>query len=128
MNASYKHLEARLRIGEFTIMQWAALIIGGIVALVWGLYISPLGPELTVFTACYIGGLPAGAVFLAAISEVDALLLIRSAIGWRRSAGRYVGGAGARTRGYNVTPTKVEDWASHEDDGLEALDPAALWT
>lgn len=127
MNTAYKHLEAKLRVGEFTIGQWLGLFVGLMTALVWGFYVSPFGTSITLFTAVYLGGLPAAAIFLATVSDVDILLLVRAAIRWRRTEGRYVAGPGSATNGYVVhagPPERNEDPNDHQ---LAELDPAALW-
>lgn len=127
MNSAYKHLEAKLRVGEFTIGQWIGLFVGVTTALVWGMYLSPFGTSITIFSACYIGGLPAAAIFLATISEVDMWLLTRSAFRWRREEGRYLAGPGVPTSGY-VVHADARAQRPHESDGqLADLDLAALW-
>jgi len=127
VNAAYKHLEAKLRVGEFTLGQWAGLVVGAITALVWGFYVSPFGTSLTLFTACYIGGVPAAAIFLATISEVDMWLLVRAAVRWRREEGRYLAGPGRDTGGYVVRADERPHAAPGQATQLEALDLEALW-
>jgi hypothetical protein len=127
MNTAYKHLEAKLRVGEFTIGQWMGLFVGAMTALLWGFYISPFGTSITLFTACYIGGLPAAAIFLATMSEVDMLLLARAAVRWRREEGRYLAGAGPATNGYRVRADEDERRNGNHDGRLAELDLAALW-
>jgi|SRR5215218_1212950 len=127
MNSAYKHLEAKLRVGEFTLGQWLGLFVGAITALTWGFYVSPFGTSITLFTACYIGGLPAAAIFLAAMSEVDIVLIARSAVRWRREEGRFLAGAGPATGGYVVRGETAAE-RSHGDAGqLADLDLQALW-
>jgi hypothetical protein len=127
MNSAYKHLEAKLRVGEFTLGQWLGLFVGAITALTWGFYVSPFGAYVTLFSACYIGGLPAAAIFLAAMSEVDIVLIARSAVRWRREEGRFLAGPGPATSGYVVRGETAAE-RSHRDDGqLADLDLQALW-
>jgi hypothetical protein len=127
VNAAYKHLEAKLRVGELTLGQWAGLVVGAITALVWGFYVSPLGTSLTIFSACYIGGLPAAAIFLATMSEVDMWLLVRSALRWRREEGRYLAGAGRAAGGYVVRADDGGQAPRAHAAQLEELDLEALW-
>lgn len=127
MNTAYKHLEAKLRVGEFTIGQWLGLFVGVVTALMWGMYLSPFGTSITLFTACYIGGLPAATIFLATMSEVDMMRLVRSALRWRREEGRYLAGAGPSTNGYVVRADEREHDEGRSDGQLAELDLAALW-
>jgi hypothetical protein len=127
MHTAYKHLESKLRIGEFTIAQWAALFVGVMTALVWAMYVSPLGMQLTIFTACYIGGLPAAAIFLATLSEVNIVLLVRAAAAWRREEGRYVAGPGHPADGYVLTRAPADERQIDTGARLTELDLAALW-
>jgi hypothetical protein len=128
MNSAYKHLEAKLRVGEFTLGQWLGLFFGAITALTWGFYVSPFGTSLTLFSACYVGGLPAAAIFLAAMSEVDVVLIARSAVRWKREEGRYLAGPGPASNGY-VVRDDVTAGRAHSDAGgqLADLDLQALW-
>jgi hypothetical protein len=111
MNLAYKHLDSRLRIAELSIPQWIAVLGGVGIAVVWWMYLSPLGPSLTLVSAIYLGALPAGAAILASSTEFDLWLLARSALAWRRADGRYARGAGERAQGYAV----------HEDEAALAL-------
>lgn len=126
MNPAFKHLESKLRIGEFTIAQWAATVAGLIAALVWGLYLSPLGSALTMLTATYLFGLPAVAAFLLSVSDFDVWLLVRSAMRWWRTNGRFQPGPGDRVRGYVLTATD-RDLGDDLTDETPDLDLEALW-
>lgn len=127
MNSAYKHLEAKLRVGEFTIGQWLGLFVGAVTAIVWGMYLSPFGTSVTIFSSCYIGGLPAAAIFLATMSEVDMTVLVRAAVRWRREEGRYLAGPGPATSGYVVRADARERARDESDGQLADLDLAALW-
>ena len=123
MNPAYKHLDAKLRIAELTLGQWAGVILGALVGLFFGLYLSPFGPIPSLILAIYLGGLPAGAVFVASFSEFDLWLLVRAAWQWRRRDGRYIAGPGQRTEGYRIFEATTELPVSRMDD----LDLAVLW-
>lgn len=127
MNTAYKHLEAKLRVGELTLGQWIGIFVGAITALVWALYVSPFGTSVTIFTACYIGGLPAAAIFLATMSEVDLLLIARSAVRWRRESGRYLAGPGPTRPGYVVRADARAHDPAGDNGKLADLDLEALW-
>lgn len=125
MNIAYKHLEAKLRVGELTLAQWLGIFVGAVTALMWALYVSPFGTSITIFTACYIGGLPAAAIFLATMSELDIVLLVRSALRWRREKGRYLPGPGATGDGYVV---RADPAARARRDAEPAdIDLTVLW-
>jgi hypothetical protein len=127
MNTAYKHLDSKLRIAELTVGQWVGIIVGVGVAVLWGLYLSPLGTYLTLVTAVYLGGLPAAAAVLAAMSEFHLGLLIRSAIRWHRLEGRFVSGPGRTTRGYVVDDEPERRHPPTERRAMRELDPASLW-
>ncbi|HEY1853997.1 MAG TPA: hypothetical protein VGG40_05360 [Solirubrobacterales bacterium] len=102
MNVSYKHLDTKLRIAELTVGQWLAVLIGVALGIVWGLYVSPFGPTITLTVAIYLAALPCGAALLASATEVDPFVLIRSAIAWRRLRGHFAPGPGRSASGYVV--------------------------
>ena len=41
MNAAYRHLEAKTRIAELTLGQWAGILAGVLVAVVFALVLKP---------------------------------------------------------------------------------------
>jgi hypothetical protein len=126
VNLAYKHLEAKLKIGELTIGQWAGLFCGLMLTIVWGVYLSPLPPTLTLLTAVYLGGVPAAAVFLASFSEFDLWLLVASALRWRRLDGRFLPGPGGEALGYRLEwPAEQTRHSAREQ--AAALDLEALW-
>src|SRR5687768_18406988 len=100
MNVAFKHLEAKLRFGELSVGQWAAILAGVLFAFVFAEYLSPVGGIGGVILAVYLGAIPASAAFFASLREFDLWGLSASAIGWRRREGRHVAGAGAGARGY----------------------------
>ena len=55
---TYKHLEGRLRLGAFTLGQWAQITVAGTAAAVFGAYLSPLPTRVTIFVAILGAGLP----------------------------------------------------------------------
>jgi hypothetical protein len=128
MNPAYKHLDAKLRLAELTIGQWLGAVCGLGGALLWGFSLSPFGPTLTLVSAIYVGALPAGAAFVASVSEVDVWLIVRSAAHWRRSQTRFVAGAAAApARGYLVHPEAAGAGARDRPVELAEIDLASLW-
>ena len=55
---TYKHLEGRLRLGAFSLGQWAQITAAGTAAAVFGAYLSPLPTRVTIFVAILGAGLP----------------------------------------------------------------------
>ena len=114
MTPAYKHLEARTRIGELTLSQWAGLFVGVMCAIAFAAWIAPFSGYVNFAVGVYIGGLPAGAIFLASVSEFDFWLLVRAAIAWHRADGRFNAGAGQSARGYSVAarpqPAAARRW------------------
>ena len=128
MNVAYKHLDTKLRIADMTIGQWMGVGLGLAVAIGWGFYLQPpLGPTLTAVTAVYLGALPAGAALLASMSEFDLLLMVRSAIRWRRHEGRFIPGPGNPVSGYVLRDPEPEETAGKTRERAPELDPASLW-
>jgi hypothetical protein len=127
MNVAYKHLDTRLRIADLTIGQWLGVVGGAVLALVWGLFLSPFGMYPTLVSAIYVGAVPAGATFLASVTEFDLWLLIRSAIRWRRREGRFLPGPGRGARGYALRADSLEDGMRAARHSAADLDLASLW-
>src|SRR5690348_8548193 len=99
---TYKHLEARLRVGAFSLGQWCQIAAAGAGAAIFGAYISPLPAEPTIFVAIVGAGLPVAVSYGAMGLEFSVLELV--AAGWRywRVPHQYLGGAGAERPGYIV--------------------------
>jgi hypothetical protein len=125
MNVAYKHLQSKLRWRELTFGQWASIALGAILAGVWGLYLSPLPPYLSLFSSIYLGGIPAMAAFIAAQVEFDLWRHVRWALAWRSSENVYRPGPGTSARGYAVQPTASDTRETHATES--ALDLDALW-
>jgi hypothetical protein len=121
VNAAYRHLEAKTRIAELTLGQWAGILLGVLVAVAFALVIKPFSGYANLALGIYIGGLPTAAVFLASISEVDVWLTARAALRFHRADGRYLPGGGRRARGYTIRTAESASRAA------AALDLGALW-
>ena len=55
---TYKHIEDPTRLGGLTLGQWTALFGSAITAIVFGLYLSPLPPGVTIGVSLFVAGLP----------------------------------------------------------------------
>src|ERR1700761_3609241 len=126
MNPAFKHLDAKLRIGDLTIRQWMGILMGAIGALLYADLIHPFGTMMTMVTAVYLGGIPTAAVLLAGSSEFDAWLVLRSAWHWRAEDERYLPGAGAPTKGYLVQ-VSADEYMYPDQEPLMELHAAGLW-
>lgn len=126
MNPAFRHLEAKLRIGDLTIRQWLSILLGVMLALLYADLIHPFGLMLTLASGVYIGGIPVAMAIVSGSSEFDAWLVLRSAVRWRRSDDRFLPGAGEPTTGYQVRAAS-DDYDFSAVDSVTRLDPAALW-
>ena len=99
---TYKHLEARLRLGAFTLGQWAQITTAAIAAAVFGGYLSPLPAQATIFVAIIGAGLPVAITYGAMGLEFSVAVFVCAAWRYWRSAHRYLPGPGAATSGYVV--------------------------
>ena len=125
MNPAPAHLEAKLRFGwDFTVGQIAAMIAGILVGFAWASWLSPIHGIGAAVTGVYVGGLPVAAGFVASQTEFDLWAVVRSAVRWRRTEGRFLPGAGALA-GYVVVVD--EDQRERGEDQIGGLDADALW-
>jgi hypothetical protein len=125
-NIAYKHLEARLKIAELTVGQWLGLVAGVGLAITWGMYASPFGAYVTLFSAVYLGGIPAAAAFLASFTEFDLWLMVSSTLRWQLTAARYPPGPGTGARGYVIFADPTESRGASRTNAAE-LDLTTLW-
>ena len=99
---TYKHLEDRLRIGAFSLGQWAQITTAAIAAAVFGGYVSPLPAQATIFVSIVGAGVPVAISYGAMGLEFSVTHFIRAAWRYWRSPHRYLPGAGEPTTGYIV--------------------------
>ena len=125
MNLAYKHLQDQLRLAELTIGQWLSVVVGVVLALGWGLYLSPFGWIVTLFSAIYVAGLPALGAVLAGLTEFDLLGFISAAWRWWRAPGRFAAGVGEPPAGYVVH--EQSESAEGAQGAAVALEPQELW-
>jgi hypothetical protein len=127
VNPTYKHLEQSLRIGRFSLGQWAQLLAAALVALGFGVYLSPLPPLPTVSVSVLVGGLPLALSYAAMGLEFSVLEFAFAAAGWARRPRRYVAGPGAGTTGYVVHEEVAVDAAPERLGSTASRELAALW-
>jgi hypothetical protein len=99
---TYKHLEAKLRLGPFSLGQWAQITAAGAAAAVFGGYVSPLPTQATIFVSIVGAGLPVALSYGAMGLEFSVAQFTRAAWRYWRQPGRFLAGAGDSTTGYVV--------------------------
>ena len=116
---TYKHLEARLRLGAFSLGQWAQITAAGVAAAVFGGYLSPFSTQVTIFVSIVAAGLPVAMSYGAMGLEFSVAQLMRA--GWRywRQPRRFLAGAGQLTAGYVVLSEPLADTPSPSRDVRE---------
>lgn len=123
MIPAYRLLEAKTKIGELTLGQWAGVIAGVLMALGIVVGVRPFGTYVNLMLGVYVGGIPVVLAFIVSIGEFNLWLLLRSAIHWHRHDGRYVAGPGEAARGYRV----LTEPSAERNDASSELDYELLW-
>lgn len=125
--ASYKHLDARMKIGgELTFGQLAMLGTGAIVALLYMTYLHPWNLAFTLMTGIWLGGLPILFQLMASAAGISVSVLIGSAWSWWREPGLYTPGPG-EVRGYVITADPLERQVRDLEQQVAEVDLEALW-
>jgi len=130
VNPTYKHLEDKFRIGPCSLGQWAQLFASVVAGLVFGIYLSPFGTQITISVSIMFAGVPFAVSYAAMGTEFSVSELARVAAGFYRTPRRYAPGAGARTRpGYHVEPDPLPDEQPTRPVAPDAPTPTgeALW-
>jgi hypothetical protein len=127
MNRAYKTLGDKLRLGLFTVGQWAAMTVIALAAITWMVYVSPFGPVLTLVTTVYGAGVPAGVVLIVSLAEFRPWIYAEAWLSHRRRDGRYLPGAGSASNGYIVTREASERTMSEPDHTTTTIDLHSLW-
>jgi hypothetical protein len=104
---TYKHLEAKLRLGAFSLGQWTQITAAAVAAAVFGGYVSPLPTQATIFVSIVAAGLPVAVSYGAMGLEFSVVQFARA--GWRywRHPRLYLAGPGEPTVGYVVLAEPV---------------------
>jgi hypothetical protein len=106
---TYKHLEAPLRLGSFSLGQWAQITAAGVAAAAFGAYLSPFPVGVTTFVAIVGAGLPVALSYGAMGLEFSVVQLAAAAWRYWRNPRRYPPGAGDLPRGYLVHAEPARD-------------------
>lgn len=107
-NETYKHLEDPLRLNGLTIGQYAALCGTALVAIVFGLYVSPLPPGMTMGVSLFLAGLPISLSYAVSGFDVAISDTLGALYRWARSDKHYLPGAGEAPTGYVVAQAPAE--------------------
>lgn len=113
---TYKHLEAKLRLGSFSLGQWAQITAGATLAAVFGVYVSPFPSDVTIFASIVVAGLPIALSYGAMGLEFSVGQLALAAWRYWQLPRSYLPGPG-RASGYQVRPEAAE-----LADGAVAID------
>jgi hypothetical protein len=103
-NVTYKHLEGKTVVGAFSLHQWAQLLAGAVLGLVFAIYLSPLPTGPTIFIACLLPGLPLAASYGAMGLEFSLGQGVLAAWRFWRRPRRYLPGPGQAATGYLTEP------------------------
>ncbi|MBA3264145.1 MAG: hypothetical protein H0T69_17090 [Thermoleophilaceae bacterium] len=127
-NVTYKHLEGKTVVGLFSLGQWVQLLAGVVLALLFGIYLSPLPPIPTIFVSCLLPGLPLAASYGAMGLEFSLSQGARAAWRFWRRPRRYLPGPGQAAVGYvvEVDPDPYQP-LSGDQESARGRDLEALW-
>lgn len=127
VNPTYKHLDAKLRLGGLRLVQWLQLAIAVLAAVVFGMYVSPLPIGPTIALSVFCAGLPVAVSFAATGFEFSASGFLRALWRYARSPRRYLPGAGPTATGYIVHSPLREQPPAHASDVGATSRIAELW-
>jgi hypothetical protein len=113
LHPTYKHLDAKLRLGAFTVGQWAQIALAGAFAAVFAVYLSPLPPRVTIFVSILGAGLPVATSYGAMGLEFSLAQLVVSAWRYWRAPRRYLPGPGRSAVGYVVEVARPAETEAH---------------
>ena len=124
---TYKHLEAKLRLGVFSLAQWTQITLAGAAAAVFGAYVSPLPTQMTIFVSIVAAGLPIAVSYGAMGLEFSVGQFAGAAWRYWREPRCYLPGPGEPSTGYLVLAKPVDDTASATGGGATAHGKDPLW-
>lgn len=124
---TYKHLEARLRLGAFTLAQWAQIGAAGALAAVFGIYLSPFPPSVTVFVSIVAAGLPLALSYGAMGLEFSVAQFAWAACRYWREARHYLPGPGESATGYVVEAPLAHGNAEPSGGESQLAEGVPLW-
>jgi hypothetical protein len=108
-NETYKHLEDPLRLSGLTLGQYAGLCGSALVAIVFGLYLSPLPTGVTMGLSLFLAGLPIALSYAVSGFDVAISETMGALYRWVRDDKHYLPGAGEPPVGYVVARAGVRE-------------------
>jgi hypothetical protein len=127
VNPTYKHLDAKMRLGGLRLSQWLQLIVAGGCAVVFGIYLSPLPAGPTITLSLFVAGLPVAVSFAAQGLEFSVSSFLRALWRFGRSPRRYLPGGGQTAAGYVVVAEEREPAFEPGIDATPSSRIAELW-
>lgn len=122
---TYKHLEAKLRIGAFSVGQWMQITAAGVAAAVFGGYASPFPTQVTIFVSIVGAGLPVAVSYGAMGLEFSVAQFVRAGWHYWREPRRFLPGAGHPSAGYVVVAAPVGTTGGGDTRAVHEGEP--LW-
>jgi hypothetical protein len=122
---TYKHLEAKLRLGSLSLGQWVQIGVAGAASAIFGVYVSPLPTGATTFVSIVAAGMPVAVSYGAMGLEFSVGDFAVAAWRFWRSPRRYVAGAGQTSAGYIVRCEQAV--TAPNGPGPRLSDREALW-
>ena len=98
-----------MRLGSFTLGQWAQITAAGALAAVFGGYVSPLPMSATIFVSIVAAGLPVALSYGAMGAEFSVGHFASAAWRYWRAPPRYLPGPGASACGYVVSAEPIAE-------------------
>jgi|SRR4051794_15847602 hypothetical protein len=121
----YQHIEDREEIvWGLDFGQLVYLGIGVLSGVLFGMYLSPLPAQLTLFVAIVLAGLPVVVSSVASNGDLAPWTVMRAAWRWTRRPRRYVPGAGECPGYYVWQAPGPEPRRNHEGDRRRTLEEA----
>ena len=118
---TYKHLEAKLRLGPFSLGQWAQITGAGVAAALFGGYLSPFSTQVTIFVSIVGAGLPVAVSYGAMGLEFSVAQFAQAAWRYWHEPRRFLAGAAQPSPGYRVlaeqAPATASTSAHHRSEG-----------
>jgi len=129
MNPAYKHLQDKLKLGEFTIVQWVGLILSVLTMILFGSVVCPnigIHGKVSLVLSIYVGFICGGPIIASGYFEVNLLKLLSAILAWKRTPSRYRPGPGENFTGYVI---EVDPQTQREErrSAMPPLDLARLW-
>jgi hypothetical protein len=101
-NETYKHLEDPVRLGPFTIGQWAGLFASFLAAACFGLFVSPLPTLPTISVSILTCVTPFAVCYAVDGQDLSLRDTALSIVSWVRADKHYLPGPGRPVAGYMV--------------------------